>query len=227
VNLHPYSKTATISPLILAFPLDGAASSIPQTLQFTLFTALLKTICSFPHFRHFTRTKLLLGLGMSLSQSDIHILPKQSHNSQFSKPYTVLVPHETADPALQLQSLLLRCLRKLSLKRILLPTVTLQFSRVLTLTLGQGSPLASLVKSDRMSLMVFTLWTVCFYFLRNVHVRHDRLCIKKRQILLYFFASYRGGPITNSFQFFAEIGLLVAECSNYGSKEGNVGISEC
>ena len=94
---------------------------------------------------------------------------------------------------------------------------------MLTLTFGQGSAFASLIKSDGVSLMPFTFWTICFYFLGNVHVSHDQLCIKKRQILLYFFASSRSGPITNSFQFFAEIGLLVAKFLNYDSKEGNVG----
>jgi hypothetical protein len=171
-DLHPYSKTATVSPLIFALPLEGSASSIPQTLQFTLFTALLKTICSFPHFRHFTRTKLLLGLGMSLSQSDIDIVSKQSHNSQFPQPYTVLMPHETADPAFQLQSLFLRCLRKLSLKRILLPTVTSLFSRVLTRTFSQGSRLANLVETNRVSLMLFAFRAIGPDFFWNVQINH-------------------------------------------------------
>ena len=98
------------------------------------------------------------------------------------------MPHETADLALQLQSLLFCCFRKLPLERVLLSSITSLFSLVLTLTLGQGSAFASLVESDRMSLVLFTLWTVCFYFLGDVHVRHDQLCIKKRQVLLYFFA---------------------------------------
>jgi hypothetical protein len=79
--------------------------------------------------------KLLLGLGISLSQSDINILSEQSYDSQFSQPYAVLVPHKTANFAFQLQSLLFRRFREFSLKRILLPTVTSLLSRVLTLAL--------------------------------------------------------------------------------------------
>jgi hypothetical protein len=77
-TLHPYSKTASISPLIFAFPPEGSASTVPQTLQLTLFTALLNTICSLPHFRHLTRMKLLLGLGMSFSHSDKIFPPSQA-----------------------------------------------------------------------------------------------------------------------------------------------------
>jgi hypothetical protein len=145
---------------------------MPQTLQFTLFTALLKTICSFPHFEHFTRMKLLLGLGMSLSQSDMKILSKHSHDNQFPQPYTILMPHETADPAFELQSLFLRCLRKLSLKRILLPTVTSLFSRVLTRTFSQGSRLANLVETNRVSLMLFAFRAIGFNLFWNVQINH-------------------------------------------------------
>ena len=60
-----------VSPLILAFPPVGCASSLPQTLQVTLFVAWLKISCSLPHFGHFTRRKALVGLGMSLFHSAI------------------------------------------------------------------------------------------------------------------------------------------------------------
>ena len=65
----PYSRVATLSPSIFALPPVGSASVAPQTLQVTLFVALLKSCCSFPHFRHLTRKKLLLGLGINLFHS--------------------------------------------------------------------------------------------------------------------------------------------------------------
>src|SRR5512147_658734 len=69
IVVHPYSKTACTSPFKSAFPPVGSAKTALQTLQVTLLTAWLKISCSLPHFGHFTRTKVLLGLGMSLFHS--------------------------------------------------------------------------------------------------------------------------------------------------------------
>jgi len=94
-----------------------------------------------------------------------------------------------ADLALQLQSLLLRRFSKLSLKRILLSPVPLLFSQSMAaFTLREWSALASLIKSNRMSLVLLTPWTVCSYFLGNVHYSHNRLCIRRLHTFLYFFA---------------------------------------
>ena len=65
----PYSRVESFSPLIFALPPVGSARVSPQTLHVTLFVALPKSCCSFPHFRHLTRKKLLRGLGISLFQS--------------------------------------------------------------------------------------------------------------------------------------------------------------
>jgi thaumarchaeosortase len=100
------------------------------------------------------------------------------------------VSHEAADLAFQLQGLLFRCLCKLSLERVLLPTVTPLLSRMLTFTPGKDSPLASLVECDRVSLMLLTLWTIRSYFLGDVHFKHDRLCIKKTTDTLILFRHF-------------------------------------
>ena len=69
VCFFPYSRVESFSPLIFALPPVGSARVSPQTLQVTLFVAFPKSCCSFPHFRHLTRKKLLRGLGISLFQS--------------------------------------------------------------------------------------------------------------------------------------------------------------
>jgi hypothetical protein len=96
--------------------------------------------------------------------------------------------HVPANLALQLQRLLLGRLGELSLKRILLPTVTSLFSRVLTRTFSQGSRLANLVETNRVSLMLFTFLAIGFDFFGNIHSSHDQLCIKNPHMFLYFFA---------------------------------------
>ena len=70
-----YSRTERTSPLIFARPPVGSARTSPHTLQLILLTALLKMSCSLPHFWHFTRRNTLLGLGISLFQSDIFYTP--------------------------------------------------------------------------------------------------------------------------------------------------------
>jgi hypothetical protein len=66
-----YSSTDRTSPFMSALPPVGVARTSPQTLHTILLTALLKISCSLPHFWHFTRRKTLLGLGISLFQSDM------------------------------------------------------------------------------------------------------------------------------------------------------------
>ena len=80
--IHPYSRTACTSPLNLAFPPVGSASTALQTLQVTLFTALLKISCSLPHLGHLIRRNVLLGLGISLFHSLIILI------SPFNYPIT-------------------------------------------------------------------------------------------------------------------------------------------
>jgi len=100
------------------------------------------------------------------------------------------MPLITANFAFQLQSLFLRCFRKFPLKRVLLSTVAFLLSAVLAFALCQGSPLSSLVKGNRVSLMLLTFRTVRSNFFRNVHTSRQQLCIKKTHILLYFFNNF-------------------------------------
>jgi hypothetical protein len=152
-----------------------------------LLTALLNTICSFPHFKHLTLTKLLLGLGISFSHS-VTIHPSILSNNQLPQPNSILMPHVTTNLTLQLQSLLLRCLRKLPLKRILLTTITPFLPQaVVALAFSQRPTFPSLIQRDRMSLMLLASRTVRLYFFGNIHLIHDQLCIKKTTRTLILF----------------------------------------
>ena len=96
--------------------------------------------------------------------------------------------HITANLALQLERLLLRCLGKLSLKRIFLPTISPFLPQtVVAFPFGHRSTFPSLIESDRMNLMLFTPGTVRLHFLRNIHFIHDQLCIKEAAHVLILF----------------------------------------
>src|SRR4030042_7095316 len=95
--------------------------------------------------------------------------------------------HITADFALQPQSLFLGGLRELPLKRILLPTVPSLLPLMMTLAFCQRPPLPSLVKRDCMSLMLLAFRAVCLDLFGNIHVDHNRLCIKKTTRTLILF----------------------------------------
>ena len=80
------------------------------------------------------------------------------------------MPHVTTNLTLQLQSLLLSRLRKLPLKRILLPTIpTLLPQTMVTLTLRQRPTLPHLIQRNRMSLMLLTPWTIRLNLFGNIH----------------------------------------------------------
>jgi len=175
-----------MSPLILAFPPVGSASTTLQTLQVTMLTALLKISCSLPHLGHFTRTNVLLGFGINLFHSLIFFTLLSYY--QFSKSDAVFVPHETADLALQPQCLLFRGFGEFFLERVFLSTVAFFFAFVVAFTHCHGSAFACFVQGDGVSLMNFTFRTVCCDFFGNVHLIHDQLCIKKTCVFLYFFA---------------------------------------
>jgi len=66
---------AVFSPFIFALPPVGSASVSPHMLHLTVFVAWLYSNCSFPHFEHLTRMKVLCGLGMSLFHSVMFSLP--------------------------------------------------------------------------------------------------------------------------------------------------------
>jgi hypothetical protein len=95
--------------------------------------------------------------------------------------------HVTANLAFQFQGLLLGRFRELSLKRIFLPAISSLLTLMVSLAFGQSSPLSSLVKRDRMCLMLFAFRAVCFDFFGNIHVSHDQLCIKKTTRTLILF----------------------------------------
>jgi hypothetical protein len=132
LRFFSYSRVATLSPSIFALPPVGSASVAPQTLHVTLFVALLKSCCSFPHFKHLTRKKLLLGLGINLFHSLIFYFASLNYR-QFAEAYTVFVTHVVADFALKSQGLFLSGLGKFMLKRILLSAIPCFFSSMVTL----------------------------------------------------------------------------------------------
>jgi len=120
--------------LILAFPPEGSASVSPHTLQVTLFTALAKISCSFPHLRQFTRRKVLCGFGMSLFHSVVFSPPYLAYD-QFSKSNADSMSHITADFALKPQGLFFSGFGEFPLKRVLLSTITFLFPFMMTFTL--------------------------------------------------------------------------------------------
>ena len=128
----------------MAFPPEGSASVSPHTLQVTLFTALAKISCSFPHLRQFTRRKVLCGFGISLFHSVVFSPPCLAYD-QFSQSNAAPVPHVTADFALKPQSLFLGGFGEFPLKRVLLSTVTFLFPFMMTLTLRQCTAFSRLV----------------------------------------------------------------------------------
>jgi hypothetical protein len=97
------------------------------------------------------------------------------------------VPHVTTDLALKPQSLLLRRLRKLTLQRILLPTITPLFPSVSTLTLRQGTTFSRLVQRNRVILMLLAVRTVSPNFFGNIHGIRIQLSINETHAFLYLF----------------------------------------
>jgi hypothetical protein len=101
------------------------------------------------------------------------------------------VAHVSADFALQFQRLFLSGFGEFPLKGIFLPTITSLFPETMVaFSLGLGSAFPSLVKSDRMSLMLLTPWTVSLYFFGNIHYIHDQLWIKEATHVLILFPFY-------------------------------------
>ena len=157
-----------ISPLTVTFPPEGSASIAPQTLQWTVVVAWLKTSCSFPQSGHFTRRNLLLGFGMTFSHSLILFPPLL--DGQFLKAYSLLMSCVSAGFASELQRLFLCCFGKRSLARIFLSAVPFLFVQlVMSFTLCQSPSLPRLVYGNCVRLMSSTFWTIrsnffgCFY----------------------------------------------------------------
>jgi len=105
--------------------------------------------------------------------------------------------HVTADLAFQFQSLFLSSLRKFPLKRILLPAVTSFLPRMSPFPFGHSPTLSSLVKRNRMSLMLLAFGTESCHFFRNIHSCHYQSSNENTTVFLYFF-TMRGRPSDNS-----------------------------
>ena len=108
-------------------------------------------------------------------------------NHQFSQPDAHAVPHVTANLALQAQSLLLRRLRKLTLQRVLLPTITPLLPSVSTLTLRHGTAFSSLVQRNRVILVLLAMRTVSPNFFGSIHGNRIQLSINETHAFLYLF----------------------------------------
>jgi hypothetical protein len=91
--------------------------------------------------------KLLLGLGISFSHSDMTSTPG-SRDDQFSQSNTIFVYGIPTDLAFKLQSLFLGRFREFPLKSIFLPAITALFPSMAAFSLGQGSSFSGLVKRD-------------------------------------------------------------------------------
>jgi len=95
--------------------------------------------------------------------------------------------HVTTHLTLVPKRLLLRSLRKLTLKRILLSTVTSLFPCVRTLTLRQGTAFPCLVQRNRVNLMNLTMRTVSLDFFGNIHAIRIQLSNRGTHAFLYLF----------------------------------------
>jgi len=114
--------------------------------------------------------------------------------------------HVTTNLTLQLQSLLLRRLSKLPLKRILLTTIPPLFPQtVMPLTFRKRPTLTSLVQRNRMNLMLFAPWAIRLGFFRNIHPDSPTTLHKEATLVLILF--------THRFNDARDIGNIPETCS--------------